>query len=301
MVGAYEPVCLMAYAAWPARVVFVAHSDVSTEANKRSLYRRFVSGVAKRNIRLRLDGLAAVSNYIRARQREWWGIAEHKTRTIYNGVDLSRFAPRKPGAASEDLTLFTAANLVAGKGLANLLRAVSNLRDSNVSLMIAGDGPEKESLKALAMSLNIQSRVSFLGLRNDIPDLLQRADIFAHPAIWAEAFPLSLVEAMAAECPVVASAIGGIPEAIEDGTTGVLVRPGDETDLTNALNLLIADPELRLRLGKAGRRRAVEHFNLSRCVEQHLDWCEQVMDSGQPRRNRTATLRGRTPPLQIPR
>jgi glycosyltransferase involved in cell wall biosynthesis len=275
MFGVHDRLSLMAYASWPARVVFAGHADVNNGTT--GLHRRVISAVLRRIIAKRLDGLVGVSKYIEDRYRGWFGMPASATRTIYNGIDVERF--RRHDRASDrtrGVTLLAAANLVPGKGLRQLVRAFAKLEPST-QLIIAGDGPEEGPLWELAQELGVQSRVSLLGLRDDVDELLRRADIFVHPAIWPEAFGLTLAEAMASECAVVASRIGGMSEVIEDGVSGILVPPGDEAALREALERLIEDPEYRRTLGVNGRRRVVENFSLHSSVKKHLDWCEEVL------------------------
>jgi glycosyltransferase involved in cell wall biosynthesis len=275
MFGVLDRLSLMAYASWPSRVVYAGHSDVKNGAP--GLHRRVISTVARRIVARRLDGLVGVSKYIEDRYRGWFGMPASATRTIYNGIDVERFKRHDRGNdRTRGVTLFAAANLVPGKGLRHLVRAFAKL-DPSTQLIIAGDGPEEGPLRELAKELGVQSRVSLLGLRDDVDELLRRADIFVHPAIWPEAFGLTLAEAMASECAVVASRIGGISEVVEDGVSGILVPPGDEAALREALERLIKDPRYRRTLGVNGRRRVLENFSVHTSVKKHLDWCEEVL------------------------
>ena len=275
MFGAHDRLSLMAYASWPARVVFAGHSDVANSTP--GLHRRVISAVLRRIVAKRLDGLVGVSNYIEDRYRGWFGMPASATRTIYNGIDVERFKRHDRGSdRTRGVTLFDAANLIPAKGLKLLVRAFAKL-DPSTQLIIAGDGPEQGPLRELAKELGVQSRVSLLGLRDDVDELLRHADIFVHPAIWAEPFGLTVVEAMASECAVVASRTGAMSEIIEDGVSGILVPPGDEAALCEALERLIKDPQYRRTLGVNGRRRVIEKFSLHSCVKKHLDWCEEVL------------------------
>jgi glycosyltransferase involved in cell wall biosynthesis len=171
--------------------------------------------------------------------------------------------------------LITVANLVENKGVHFLLRALGRLRSPQVRLRVVGDGPAQPALRALAEKLGIQHQTEFLGLRNDVHELLATSDICVQPAL-AEAFGLTIAEAMACGCAVVASRVGGIPELVEHGRTGLLVEPGDEVALAAALDRLLRDPALRYQFGELSRQRACERFELSRTVQRHLDWCEEA-------------------------
>jgi glycosyltransferase involved in cell wall biosynthesis len=136
-------------------------------------------------------------------------------------------------------------------------------------LVIVGDGPDREGVEA---ELNRPSlgRARLLGERDDVPGLLSDADVFVL-ASRSEGLPLSVIEAMAAGLPVVASDVGGLRELVRDGETGVLVPPGDPAALADALRPLLADHELRRRLGSAGRERATALFDLSGFRRAHLE------------------------------
>jgi glycosyltransferase involved in cell wall biosynthesis len=231
-----------------------------------------------RLISLRLSGIAGVSDYVRERDRLRFGLKERKVRTIYNGVDLQRFRPRDASNLSQSpVNVLCVAYLIREKGVDYLLHAFSKVRDQTARLTIAGDGPEEETLKDLADRLGLSERVSFLGLRDDVDQLLAEADIVVHPAIWSEACGLTIVEAMASGCPLIASRVGGIPELVEDQKTGVLVPPKDVPALTQALNLLVENPQYRLRLARNAQGWAAEHLDVNDCVQRHLDWFEQLV------------------------
>lgn len=263
---------ILAFAAWPARVLFVDHVSVLKEGAASSLLKR----LASRAVRIRLAGLAGVSEHVTGRARARFGLTGRRARTIYNGVDVRRFHPPDTGRREgKEFTVLSAAHLIPEKGTEVLLRAISACSE-RVRLMVAGDGPERQRLERLAVSLGLEDRVEFLGLRNDVDRLLREVDTFAHPALWQEAFGLTVAEAMASGLPVIASDVGGIPELIEDGRTGLLVAPGDVAALTAALGRLMERPQLGAELGRAARQRVERRFSLERCAALHLAWCEEA-------------------------
>jgi glycosyltransferase involved in cell wall biosynthesis len=180
------------------------------------------------------------------------------------------------------LEVATAAWLSREKGIDVLVRAVARMRHTDVRVRVAGDGPERENLERLARELGIAERFEFLGLRDDVGAITSAADVFVHPALWQEACSFTVPEGMASGCAVVASRVGGIPELIVHGETGLLVEPGDVGGLAAALDSLAENPELRRRLAEAARKRFEERFTLQRCVRLHLDAIEEV---GRRRRN----------------
>lgn len=271
-------VALASYCAWPARVLFVDQYSGPTRPEPRtSVIRRWVDHLTFR----RTAGIAGVSDYVTGRDADRFGLPPERTRTIYNGVPLDRFDVGPPDDVGPP-TLLAVASLIPEKGLDVLLRALARARTENVRLWIVGEGPQRERLEGLAEVLGIADRTSLLGLRDDVPDLLSRCHVFAHPAVWQEAFGFVIAEAMAAARPVVATRVGAIPELVDDRRTGLLVEPHDPTDLAASLDSLLGDADTARRLGLNGRRRAEEKFGLQRCVEAHLDWCEEEADSGRP-------------------
>ena len=171
------------------------------------------------------------------------------------GVDLDRFRPAlRP--ARPAVTVGAVARLSPEKGFEHLLRAVAALdaRGVTVDVLLAGDGPSRESLGRLALDLKIAGRVRWLGevAHDDVPVVLQGLDIFAMPSTW-EGFGVSAIEASAMQLPVVASDIHGIPDVVIDGETGLLVPPASPPVLAAAIARLATDAELRVRMGTAGR------------------------------------------------
>jgi glycosyltransferase involved in cell wall biosynthesis len=126
-------------------------------------------------------------------------------------------------------------------------------------MLLVGHGPLFESTKTLAKDLGVASQVEFLGDRHDVPDLLAGSQIFILSTNW-EGFPISILEAMRAGLPVVATGVGGVSEAVIDGETGIVTPTRDEEALSNAIQQLLSDPQLRDSMGKKGRERFVEHF-----------------------------------------
>jgi len=197
---------------------------------------------------------------------------------LYNAIDPERFRPR-PAERSSPIGIAAVANLIPEKGLDVLLRACATLTDLPWQLTIVGDGPERAGLEALAGSLGLAGRTHFTGLRDDVEVTLQQAAIYVHPCLWEEAFGLTITEAMACGCAVVASRRGGIPEIIETGTSGVLVEAGNVPELGQVLRELLGDPARRGELGAAARTRVQERFSLIPAVQLQVDWIEEAYAS----------------------
>ena len=187
-----------------------------------------------------------------------------RTVVIHNGVPLD--VPRRR-AHPGPVTLLSVGRLRAPTDFVTLVRAMAGLE---ARLRIAGDGPDRPALEAEIDRLGLSDHVELLGTRDDVPELLASSDVFVLSSD-SEGLPMSVLEAMAAGLPVIASAVGGVPEAVRDGETGALVPPGDSAALARALRRLVADPALRERLGDAGRRRVEQEFSLERFEREHLE------------------------------
>jgi glycosyltransferase involved in cell wall biosynthesis len=195
------------------------------------------------------------------------GVPEKKIHVISNGVDCGAFAAPGREASTGARRLLTVANLRPEKGHDTLIAAASAIvqRHADAEFHIAGDGPGRASLERQVLVRGLSSRFHFLGERSDIPDLLAQSDLFVLPS-RSEACPNSLLEAMAAGLPIVASRAGGIPELIDSGMNGVLVTP-DAPDARAAAVLSVMDrPAFAATLGRAAREKAVRRFSFDRMV-----------------------------------
>jgi glycosyltransferase involved in cell wall biosynthesis len=188
------------------------------------------------------------------------GIVDSKLRTIPNGIDLERFSPAGPQPGGPVVTV---ARLSPEKDVATLVRAAALVREKcpDFRLEIAGEGACLAELRALANHLDLAGQVRFLGRVEDVPALLGRASLFVLPSL-TEGISLTLLEAMARGLPVVATQVGGNPEVVAEGETGLLVPPGRPEELASAILHLLASPELSRRMGEAGRRRVRERFDV---------------------------------------
>ncbi|MBF0217607.1 MAG: glycosyltransferase [Candidatus Omnitrophica bacterium] len=179
------------------------------------------------------------------------GYDMRKAVTIYNGVDGGLFAGR---TREGTWTITTVASLNTYKGHKYLLEAAEEVIRvfPDAVFQIVGDGPERGALLREASRLGISANVRFLGIRDDIPAILAGSSMFVLPSL-REGLPVSIVEAMAASLPVVATGVGGVPEVVADGLTGRLVRPGDGRTLAAAIMELLGDREAMENMGKKGR------------------------------------------------
>lgn len=213
---------------------------------------------------------------VSAAQRDGWlaaGMAGRPPVVVPNGVDLAvhptgerEVTRRELGIAPGDRVAIAVAALRGDeKGIDVLLRAMRRIAAGPVParLLVVGSGAKESTFREMARALGVADHARFLGFRRDIPRLLGAADVFVLPS-RRDALPTVLMEAMAAGLPVVASAVGGIPELVDAPATGRLVPPGDETALADALLELLERPSVAAALGGAGRRRAEERFGVDR-------------------------------------
>jgi len=217
------------------------------------------------------------------------GIAAGRISQIYNGVDTERFTPRPSGAANglpaefaeqDTLVIGTVGRIQPVKDQVTLLKAFAELVQSypHLRLAVIGDGPLLNDLRGFAEALGITKLTWLPGAIGNIPDALRRFDVFVLPSL-SEGISNTVLEAMASGVPVVATAVGGNLELVEDGYCGRLFPPGDVTTLARLLAGYIADPLLRQAHAVAARRVAVERFSLDTMVrkyqEIYLGLCRQ--------------------------
>lgn len=270
-----------AVAAMRARVPHVVTMHGSRYYAERLRRRVAMRWAARRSV------LVAVSATMADHLSRDLGIEPGAVHVIANGVHL---APGRPDRVRAELRLDAAATLLLAvgslypvKGHSYLLEALARLseRHGAVHLAIAGRGNELGALQAQAASLGISDRVHFLGLRSDVPDLLAAADLFVHPSL-SEELPVAVLEAMAAFRPVIATAVGDVPKALDQGQAGVLVPSEDAAALARAIDDLLDDPERALLLGKRAHTRATEWYGLSGMVASYQDIYARLTTPGSP-------------------
>jgi glycosyltransferase involved in cell wall biosynthesis len=202
---------------------------------------------------------------------------EAKMTVILNGMDAHpELAAHEIARRKSDLgwppdrpVVGTVARLHRQKGLVNLLRAAPEILSAfpEVNIAVVGDGPQNDSLRREAQRLNLEGRFLFLGEREDAASIMALFDIFVLPSLW-EGLPFVLVEAASLGKPIVATAVDGVSEILEDRKTGLLVPPGDPTALADAVIGLLGDKETARRLGEMARTLVPPRFPLRRMIDQ---------------------------------
>jgi glycosyltransferase involved in cell wall biosynthesis len=260
------------------RIVFTEHGRLSDAgpSPKRRLANRILSWIP--------DAVFAVSRELRDHLVDE-GFAARTAGVIYNGIEPGAGAALEAratvrarlGVASETVVVGTIARLDPVKDLQTLIAAVAslNLEQRPTALVIVGDGPERQSLERTAAECGVERQVYFLGQRDDARDWLTACDIYANSSI-SEGVSLTILEAMAASLPVVASAVGGTPEVV-DNSCARLVPSRNASALANAIRDMADDSSLRVRMGAAGRQRVEDLFTIDRMVRDYRDvYCRVV-------------------------
>lgn len=202
------------------------------------------------------------------------GMNPHRILTIHNGMPDIPDELRANPAVSYPVNIVMVARFDRQKDHLTLLKAFHNVLGAQLHLV--GDGPKLEDVKAFVEQLGISDRVKFLGYRTNIAEILAQAQIFTLISHW-EGFPRSIIEAMRAGLPVIASNVGGVNEAVVDGVTGYCVPSGDVDGLQERLSKLVQEVELRQKMGRQGRQRYELEFTFQKMFEQTFAVYENVL------------------------
>lgn len=257
---------------------------ISSKHNDEAVLRRPIVGTVHGWLARLTDRVIVLSEHVGRYMRDRGRVPSERLRRVYYGITpdagaatAARAAVRAEfGVPAEAPLLLTVGRLDPQKGHLDLLAALRRVVMAlpTVQLIIAGAPQQasadyEQAIRAAAAAPELAGRIHWAGHRDDVPDLLAACDIVVQPSHW-EGFGLVLVEAMAAQRPVVATAVSAIPEVIRDGETGLLVPPHDPHALARALLRLCGDPARRARLGAAGAARVQAHFTAERMVRETL-------------------------------
>jgi glycosyltransferase involved in cell wall biosynthesis len=234
-------------------------------------------GIVSRNL--------VISDAVRVKYSKWQQKLFHrKIIKVYNGADLTRFDQAKSmrqalPVETVDVLLAIIGSINHRKGHDRIINIWDDLLklDPSLRLLVIGEtsGTQEDSSYFRSLNKMDHSRIHFLGMRKDIPDLMKSIDILLVPSRY-EGMGQVTVEAMAARLPVIGSNAGGIPEVVIDGETGLIVDGDDPSAWLTSINRLSSSPELRARLGEAGRRRVESEFNRSKQMAKVLQYCVEM-------------------------
>ncbi len=257
--------------------VCTVHVLPSIEGSAKSKFHQRVEWLA---LRLFCDRIITVSEETRRHYIVQSGILPKKISTIYNGIDLTHFhqldAELERVAVRDEFQipidanlLITVAVLRQKKGIEYMIRALPTVLEAhpNTYYLIVGDGAHREALIAEASKLGVRERVVFAGMRKDIPRILFSSDVFVLPTL-TEALPTVLSEAMASHLPIIASAVGGVPEMIADDESGKLVSPTSVVELSEACKSLLESSDVREAMGERGWQIVNQKFSIKEQVAQ---------------------------------
>ncbi len=206
-----------------------------------------------------------------------------KIQVVHCGLDLTEYDGTPEPRGDDELRLITVGRLEREKGHTLLLDALAMVRGPRVSLTVVGDGSELEALRAQAERLELSGQVRFLGRvgQDEIRDDYARADAFCLSSL-GEGIPVVLMEAMAMRMPVIAPRLMGIPELVQDGTSGLLFTPGRPDALAEAIEALAARRERWAAMGESGRARVSEQFEIGACADRLESTLAQWLDGQTP-------------------
>ncbi|MEG6513896.1 glycosyltransferase family 4 protein [Desulforamulus ruminis] len=263
-------------------VVFTAHNSIFYEQWPR--WKKNLFAMVERFLARLTDRIITVSDALKQELMEQESLPARQLTTIYNGIETDKFNLKldtltvRQSLSIPELgpVIGTIARLAPQKGVSYFLKAASLLKDYQVNFLVVGDGPLREELEQEAAELGLKNRVTFAGRRENIPEILATLDIFVLPSV-TEGLPLTILEAMAAGKPVVATRVGGIPEAIVEGKTGLVVPPRDPEALAIALAGLLGERERMLRMGNCGRKHVTEKFTVQAMVNKTMELYQQLM------------------------
>jgi glycosyltransferase involved in cell wall biosynthesis len=224
------------------------------------------------------DTVITVSDFVRDRVIRASLVPAHRVKRVWNGVRVPEIDPSAHEQVRRELKLpantplvLFCGRLTPEKGAHVLLRAFDTMSrrhsDLNAKLVVVGDGPQSTELQQLRATMPTRDQIFLLGYRSSISTYQCAATIVVVPSLWQEALGLAALEPLALGKAVIASRVGGIPEVVRHGETGLLVSPGDANELATAMCELLRHGSRREELGRAGRRRVLELFHLDTQIE----------------------------------
>jgi sugar transferase (PEP-CTERM/EpsH1 system associated) len=237
--------------------------------------------VARRCLYHLADAVFAISHEVRGYYCRETGFPIDRVRVIPNGIDLRRIdrADRRGvreelGIADDDFVIGSIARLDKTKNTMTLARAFVKLQKSGQNLrlkmLLVGDGDKKVEIESYLVEQGMRDAVIFTGISHDVPRLLGAMNLFALSSL-SEGMPITVLEAMSASLPVIATNVGALPELVEDGVTGFLIDPKDDQELAERIARFYDNREMARSFGAAGRRKVEREYGLDRMLDQYRD------------------------------
>ncbi len=232
----------------------------------------------QRKFILHSDKIIAVSNMVKKTIVDETFVSEGKVVVIYNGIDGSEFPSDRGNRLNGKIKIIYVGRVIKSKGLFVLIRAMEGMEHKDFVLKLVGDGDDLEKLKAYVAKKDLGECVKLIGRipYQDVRKELLDSDIFILPSLRVEGFPMTLVEAMFAGLPIIASQIGGISDAVDDESTGLLIKPNDAKDLKEKLERLLKNKEQRLFFGRNARLKAEKEFSINTMLDKYEEVFEEM-------------------------
>lgn len=264
-------------------VLFTVHNSIFYEEWPQ--WKKTIFAQVERFLARFTDRIITVSDALKQELIEKESIPATQISTIYNGIEVENFTAKVDMLnIRRDLNIpelgpviGTIARLAPQKGVSYFLKAASLLKEYQVNFLVVGDGPLRDALEQEVTELGLQNRVIFTGKRDNIAEILSIMDIYVLPSV-TEGLPLTILEAMAAGKPVVATRVGGVPEAIVEGKTGLVVAPRDPEALAVAIAGMLSEREKLIRMGNNGQKHVVEKFTIRHMVDRTMDLYTQLLN-----------------------
>lgn len=254
----------------PVKTVVTVHNFVNY--NNMSFYKKKLLLSLTKILDKKTDQFIAVSQALKEDLVENQDIKESKIKVVYNCIDTFFYEETTLNLMEEfhlprdSFVVGSIARLILSKGVQDLIKGVSLLKNVKAYFFVAGDGPFREELQKMIDSLNLKDRFFLLGYRNDIPSFLRNLDVFVLPS-HEEGFGISVIEALNEGVPIIATKVGGIPEIVQDGVEGILVEKESPEGLAKAIEKLLKDEELRKNMSAKGKTKAQE-YSCSKMVKE---------------------------------
>lgn len=253
------------------RCIAVSHLSLVNNQDIKTKIRMNISNRILKNSLKEVDKIIVLSKNHRREMVELKVATPEKIEVIYNGIDIEDYKSSKNRDAEDNgkIKIIEIARLHKTKGQADLIDVISKLNKTykNLEVNLVGDGIDREKLEVKISENKLDGVVNILGFRKDVKELINDSDIFILPS-YIEGLPLSMLEAMSMNLPVIVSSIAGIPEVIENGENGYLITPGKLVEIETALENLISDKKLRVRMGNKARETVENKFNDKICYEK---------------------------------
>jgi len=222
----------------------------------------------KKNTAFLFDKMVAISPAVVEYMIEAEKMPKEKIKIIYNGIDVSRFSKKEANNYSETPQLINVSRLEKQKGHKNLIMALEKIKNIDWQMNFVGDGSLRTELENQVRDAGLSERVKFLGNREDVPELLQKSDIFIFTPLW-EGLGLAALEAGAVGLPIIATNVDGIKNIFDDNETAQLVEPNKPDALASAIGWAIEHQDKALYMGKLAQKMAQEKFSIERMAEEY--------------------------------